>query len=46
MEDLPVEFEWLIHLLEVGVVISIGVIVYITKKYPNTPRDSEGPEPK
>lgn len=26
-------FEFLIHILEVSVVVGIGVIVYITKKY-------------
>lgn len=29
----PATFETLIHLLELSVVIGIGVIVYITKKY-------------
>lgn len=29
----PVLFETLIHLLELSVVVGIGVIVYITKKY-------------
>ena len=29
----PATFEMLIHLLELSVVIGIGVIVYITKKY-------------
>lgn len=29
----PATFEFLIHILEVSVVIGIGVIVYITKRY-------------
>lgn len=29
----PALFETLIHLLELSVVVGIGVIVYITKKY-------------
>lgn len=29
----PSTFETLIHLLELSVVVGIGVIVYITKKY-------------
>lgn len=29
----PATFEMLIHLLELSVVVGIGVIVYITKKY-------------
>ncbi len=28
-------FEWLVHLLEVSVVLGIGVIIYITKKHGN-----------
>lgn len=32
----PAIFEFLIHILEFSVVIGIGVIVYITKKYSGT----------
>ena len=36
-DQLPLDlevFELLIHLLELSVVLGIGIIVYITKKYP------------